>query len=270
VRCLTFRAAAPARAEADGGKRIRCALFEERSSLPTSAACVVANGVRETLALLIGAPIAMRLFEPAIPSPRAWSTIVCDAALYRVRGNVADAAVVLRAPQACALAAAIFGERSSEQPARRELSPLENEVVERVVKAIAANLGVVCGARDNLTVERVTGIASFVTYFELLVEAPVAARIGIALSREPSAEPRGGLELAHLKNVRVAAPLVLEVGEIAAGTFVRLRPGSFVPVAAVNMQRCTLALHGRDFARGSAGISNGRFALLVETVGESR
>ena len=229
----------------------------------------IANGVRETLASLIGAPVAMRLFEPAIPSPRAWSTIVCDAALYRVRGNVADAAVVLRAPQACALAAAIFGERS-EQPARRELSPLENEVVERVVKAIAANLGVVCGARDVLTVERVTGIASFVSYFELLVEAPVAARIGIALSREPSAEPRGGLELAHLKNVRVAAPLVLEVGEIAAGTFVRLRPGSFVPVAAANMQRCTLALHGRDFARGNAGVSNGRFALLVEAVGENR
>ncbi len=238
--------------------------------MPTSAACVVANGVRETLASLIGAPIAMWLFEPAIPSPRAWSTIVCDAALYRVRGNVADAAVVLRAPQACALAAAIFGERSSEQPARRELSPFENEVVERVVKAIAANLGVVCGAREALTVERVTGIASFSTYFELLVEAPVAARIGIALSREPSAEPRGGLELAHLRNVRVCAPLVLEVGEIAAGTFVGLRPGSFLPVAAANMQRCSLALHGREFARGSAGISNGRFALLVEAVGESR
>lgn len=238
--------------------------------MPTSAACVVANGVRETLASLIGAPIAMRLFEPAIPSPRAWSTIVCDAALYRVRGNVADAAVVLRASQACALAAAIFGEKSSEQPARRELSPLENEVVERAVKAIAANLAVVCGARDALTVERVTGIASFVTYFELLVEAPVAARIGIALSREPAAEPRGGLELTHLKNVRVAAPLVLELGEVPAGTFVRLRPGSLLPVAVANMQRCSLALHGRDFARGSAGISNGRFALRVEALGESR
>ena len=238
--------------------------------MPTSAACVVANGVRETLTSLIGAPIAMRLFEPAIPSPRAWGTIVCDAALYRVRGKVADAAVVLRASQACALAAAIFGESSSEQPARRELSPLENEVLERVVKAIAANLGVVCGARDALTVERVSEISSFVTYFELLVETPVAARIGIALSREPSAEPRGGLELAHVKSVRVVVPLVLDLGEIAAVAFARLRPGSFVPIAPADMQRCTLALAGRGFARGSAGISNGRFALLVEAVGESR
>jgi hypothetical protein len=268
VRCLTFRAAS-LRAEVYRGKRVRRALFEERSSLPTSAACVVANGVRETLASLIGGPIAMRLFEPAIPSPRAWGTIVCDAALYRVRGNVADAAVVLRASQACALAAAIFGEPSPEQPPRRELSPLENEVLERVVKAIAANLGVVCGNRDALTVERVSGIASFVTYFELLVETPVAARIGIALSREPSAEPRGGLELAHLKSVRVAVPVVLDLGEIAAGAVARLRPGSFVPIAPADMVRCTLALHGRGFARGSAGISNGRFALLVETVGES-
>jgi flagellar motor switch protein FliM len=269
VRCLTFRAARSTRAVASRGKRIRSALFEERSSLPTSAACVVANGVRETLTSLIGAPIAMRLFEPAIPSPRAWGTIVCDAALYRVRGNVADAAVVLRASQACALAAAVFGEPAPE-PARRELSPLENEVLERVVRAIAANLGVVCGARDALTVERVSGIASFVTYFELLVETPVVARIGIALSREPSAEPRGGLELAHLKSVRVAAPLVLDLGETSAGAFARLHPGSLVPIAPADMQRCTLALDGRGFARGSAGISNGRFALLVEAVGESR
>ena len=128
MRCLTLRTAASSRAEVYRGKRVRRTHFEERSSLPTSAACVVANGVRETLTSLIGAPIAMRLFEPAIPSPRAWGAIVCDAALYRVRGNVADAAVVLRASQACALAAAIFGEPSPEQPPRRELSPLENEV----------------------------------------------------------------------------------------------------------------------------------------------
>ena len=270
MKCLAFRAPVSPQAEVHRGKRVRSAFFEERSSLPTSAACVVANGVRETLASLIGAPIAIRLFEPAIPSPRAWDTIVYDAALYRVRGNVADAAVVLRAPQACALAAAIFGEPSLGQPARRELSPLENEVLERVVKAIAANLGVVCGARDALTVERVAGISSFVTYFELLVETPVSARIGIALSREPSAEPRGGLELAHLKNVRVAAPLLLDLGEIAAGAFVRLRPGSFVPIAADAIERCALALDGRGVASGSAGISSGRFAMLVEAVGERR
>jgi hypothetical protein len=269
VRCLTFRAA-PARAGLHRCKRVRRAVLEERSCLPTSAACVVANGVRESLTSLIGAPIAVRLFEPAIPSPGAWGAIVRDAALYRVRGSLADAAVVLRALEACALAAAVFGESPSEPPARRELSPLENEVVERVVKAIAANLGAVCGARDTLTVERVAAISTFVTYFELLIEAPVAARIGIALSREPSAEPRGGLELAHLGNLRVSASVRLDLGEIAAGAFVRLRPGSLVPLTSADLARGVLGLHGRDLARGGAGMSEGRYAFLAEAVGESR
>ena len=42
-------------------KRVRAIRFDARASLPTTAACVVANGVRETLTSLFGTPASMRI-----------------------------------------------------------------------------------------------------------------------------------------------------------------------------------------------------------------
>jgi hypothetical protein len=181
VKSLGFETTLESRHTAPGTKRIRRARFERRSLLPISAACVVANGVRETLSSLLCAPAGLRLFEPVIPEPGAWSRIVEKARLYRVNGNVADAAIVLREADAIALIAALFGESHLPALTARELSPIENDVLDRLVNAIAANLSAVCGAREGHFVERVGRVAEFVTFFELLLEEPVAARIGIAL-----------------------------------------------------------------------------------------
>ena len=80
------------------GRRLKEVRFESRSSSADSAACVVANGVRETLSSLLGLPVSMRLFEPSIPAPQAWPANLREARLYRVRGNITDAAIVLRRP----------------------------------------------------------------------------------------------------------------------------------------------------------------------------
>ena len=266
MKYLAFGAATAAGPPCDPRKRIRRAAFQERSSLPTSAACVVANGVRETLAGLIGGPVTLRLLEPVVPSPAAWTAIVTEATVYRVRGNVADAAIVWRAADACALAAAIFGE--SQESVARNLSPLECQVIERVTTSIASNLGAVCGTREGLGPERVAEIAGFVTYFELLLEAPVAARIGIALSREPSSEPRGSFDVSHLAGVGIAGKLVLDLGTMPATAVSGIRAGAVLPFASSVFGRCTLALHGRRVARGSGGISGNSYALAVEAVGE--
>ncbi|MBV8490591.1 MAG: hypothetical protein JO199_08680, partial [Candidatus Eremiobacteraeota bacterium] len=93
-----------------GGRTIRRARFERRSMLPVGAACLVAASVRESLASAWGRATVVRLFEPAIPSPSAWEAIASGAAIYRVRGDACDAAIVLRPPDAAALAAAAFGE----------------------------------------------------------------------------------------------------------------------------------------------------------------
>ncbi len=250
------------------GRRLKEARFETRSSLPISAACVVANGVRETLSSLLGVAVAMRLFAPLIPAPQAWRAILCNARLYRVRGEVADAAIVLRACDAGALASALFGE-SPAAPVERGLSPIECDVLDRLVAGIATNFSAVCGTRDGRAIERAAAIDGFVTYFELSVEEPVRARIGIALSRDPSPETRGCLEAAHLSAVELPVRATLDLGTTQAEAITRLTVGATMPIDPTAFQRGELTAHGRRIARGSGGARNGRFAFFVDAVREA-
>jgi flagellar motor switch protein FliM len=246
-------------------KRVRSINFGPRSSLPTSAVCVVANGVRETLSSLLGAPASVRIDEPSIPPAHAWAAIVRGALLYRVRGSVADAAIVLRAVDAAAIVAGAFGETDAASHGRT-LSPIEREVVDRTVNALARNLAAICGARDGSSAQRVVAIGGFVTYFELLLEEPVTARIGIALSRDPEPEPRGRVELRHLAAVRIGTVGSIDLGTLAAGAAASLAPGATVPLTLADLQRCTLRAHGRGIARGRCGVSNGRYAVAVDSM----
>ena len=246
-------------------KHIRKPVFRPRSALPSSAACIVANGVRETLTSIFSSPVEMRVFEPSIPAPPAWPAIVKDAVLYRVRGSIADAAIVLRSADALSLVAALFGEGSVHRG--RELSPIERDVLDRTVNAIAAHLVSVCGTRESRCVERIGTIEGYSTYFELLVEEPVAARIGVALSRDPSPEPRGCVEIGHLAAVPIATRVTLDLGRIPSGAVADLRPGSVLTLRPYDLQRCSLLAHGRSVARGACGVRNGHYALHVETVG---
>ena len=249
------------------GKRIREAWLVRRSSLPASAACVVANGVRETLTSLLGTPVSVRLFEPIIPDVRGWESIARDALLYRVRCSVADAAVILRVSDASALAGAAFGEPRSF--GERALSPIECEVIERTVNAVAANLSAICGAREAHPAERTGTIAGFVTYFELLLQKPIEGRIGIALSRDPKTDPRGSLDIGHVGNVRVAATASLDLGKYRASAIATLSVGTVLPIRAGDLRRCSLSVSGRPLARGACGVRNGRLAMTTETIRES-
>jgi hypothetical protein len=268
VKSLAFTAF-DARSGERRGRRLRRARFEVRSSLPISAACVVANGARETLNSLLGAPVALRLFEPSIPSPAGWRAILDGARCYRFRGNIAEAAVVLRAADAVSLAAALFGELSTAPPAERELSPIERDVLERLVNAIAANLGVVCGARDGHALDSATD-AAFVTYFELLVEEPLLARIGVALSRDSLPEVRGSIDLSQLAGVRLTARVSIEAGTMTASSIARLTAGALVPLAPSDLRRGHLTALGCTLARGGCGVRNGRYAFHVDSTGEGR
>ncbi|MBV8344628.1 MAG: hypothetical protein JO190_06505 [Candidatus Eremiobacteraeota bacterium] len=261
MRSLGF--APPQKNCALAGRRIREARFESRSSLPASAACVVANGVRETLAALLGAPVTLRLCEPVIPDPRAWRAIARDALLYRVRGSIADAAIVLRASDAIAFAGAAFGEPAVL--AQRPLSPIETDVVGRAADAIAANLTAVCGTREGHSAERVAAIDGFVSFFEMFVESPAKARIGIALSREPAPEPRGGLEVAHLEEVRVPVVATIDLGDARGIDVARLAVGAILAIRTDALHRCTLAAAGRRVANGACGVRNDRFVIAAKS-----
>jgi hypothetical protein len=248
-------------------RRIHKPVFCSRSALPTSAACVVANGVRETLASLFGMPVELLLVEPSIPPPSAWVIILKGAVLYRVRGKVADAAIVLRSPDALALTTGLFGERQSVN-ADRELSPIERDVLDRTMSAIAAHLSSVCGTREGRGVERVATIQGYASYFELLLEKPVMARIGFSLSREPSLDTRTHVEFGHLATVLVTASVTLDLGMVPSRAVTRLQPGTLVYLRPSDLQRCVLSVHGRDLAHGKCGVTNGHYALRVEIVRE--
>jgi hypothetical protein len=248
-------------------KWIRKAVFGSRSALPTSAACVVANGVRETLTALFSSPVELLVIEPSLPPPSAWTSILKDAVLYRVRGKVADAAIILRQADALALSAALFGETLTTH-SDRELSPIERDVLDRTTNAIAAHLSSVCGTRERRCVERVATIRGYATYFELLLEKPVAARIGFALSREPLPESSRRVEIANLAGVLITARASLDLGLVSSRAVTCLHPGALVPLRPGDLRRCALNIHGRGLAYGRCGVRNGRYALSVELVHE--
>ncbi|HEX3368435.1 MAG TPA: hypothetical protein VHS56_02585 [Candidatus Cybelea sp.] len=247
-------------------RRVHKWVVTRRSSLPAGAACVVANGVRESLAALFAAPVELHVFEPSIPRLCAWPTLLRDALLYRVRGSVADAVVVLRPGDAATLAAALFGEPPSR--ANRRLSPFEHDVLDRTIARLAAHLGSVCGTRESLGAERIERIEGLATYFELSLLQPVVARIGIALTRDPSSQPQTRIEAAHLAEIPIATRARLDLGPVSSRTLAALAIGTMLPVPPDELHRCTLVAFGRALARGACGLAGGRRALRIDAAGD--
>lgn len=245
------------------GKRVRRACFERRSLLPVSAACVVASGVRETLGALLASPVSLRLLEPVIPDPAAWSAICAGAQLFGLRGQACDAAFVLRPGDALALTSSAFGEEPDA--AARELSAVEHRVLLRALRGIAGCLCSVCGPQTS-ALERILDIGGYVTYFELLVERPVCARIGVALSRDPAAQRASTLRIEDLLDVEIELSVDFARGALPAGAFLDLRAGTNVPMTTRIGEPGCLRVGGAVLARGECGAMGGRNAMIVTTL----
>ena len=244
-----------------GESSVRRAAFEERSWLPLSAACLVAANMRETLGALLGVPLQTRLFEPAIPGDDGWREIGRDATLYRVRGSVSDAAIVLRLRDATAMAAAAFGESAAPSGPPRPLSPLERDVLDRAVASIAGALVPVCGSYERESLERMTSMSGFRSYFEISVDPPVDARIGIALSRDVPPEPAGNLTMEALNGVEVRVDAIVDVAQVTAHAVASLRTGDVLTLHGWSAARLTVS--GQRSARVPAGIRNDHYALAL-------
>lgn len=238
---------------------VRAMRFERRSSLPLGAACLLANGVRETLAAVFGVPVSLRLLEPIVPEANAWASIAEDALLLRMRGPVAEAAFVLRPRDALALAAAAFGEEPGEL---RALSAVEHEVVMRALRALSGTLAGICG-RELAAPEPILDIRGYTTYLELLVSAPAAFGLGVALARDPA--PRGGpgLRIEDLLDVELEVGVQFAAGTISGGRFLDLRPGANVPMKTRMGERALLVAGGTVLARGECGALGERNAMIV-------
>ena len=243
------------------GRRVRRARFEDRSNLPVSAACVVGNGMREALTALLHAPVNVRLLEPQLPDADGWAAISRDARWYRVRGPLADAAIVLRSRDGAALLEAAFGEPIVATAPR---SAIEREVLARLVRGLAATLAPVNGLTGELPpIVSQDAPVGFTTYFEVSLTLPVRATIGIALARDPQADPRGNLTLADLAEVEIELSVRLAAARMPAGELAALQPGALVPMTTEVEAFGSVCLGGHPIARAEIGACGGRYAAKL-------
>lgn len=236
---------------------VRKAALEDRSLLPVSAACLVANGMRERLTTLCGTAVELRLLPPSLPHGSAWEAILRDARLYHVRGALCDAAIVLRPRDSEILAALLFGELRAELSGRT-LSPLETEVARRAAGTLSPTLAAVCGEIQGDTQTHCT---SFATYFELQLVEPAELRIGIALSREPHVLAAPSLRLTELHDVALDGSVELRLEPSPAHAVAALAAGDILVSTEAGG---VLRVNGLVVTHGACGVRNARYAMTIE------
>ena len=152
-------------ARSEDGRQLRSAFFALRSTLPLSAASVVANGVRESLGRLLGRECEVELLEPVVPGPDERRVLASGALVRRVRGRRADGFVIVRAADAAKLAGLAFGE--PDRPLTAPLSELERETLDRVLAALVPLCASLCGTLGPTERDPGDIAAEIASYFEV-------------------------------------------------------------------------------------------------------
>lgn len=246
------------------GRVVRQIRFVAHSTLPLAAACLVANGVRETLARLLASEVDVDLIEPALPGAAERRLLLLDAAILRVRGRLCDGFVIVRPADARRLVGLAFGE--GERPDREPLSEIERATLDRIVTALVPLCNALCGTLGPIVRESPERAACDVaTYFEVRTTGAVRLAIGFALSRDPAEEVGELIALAELADVELAGRVEFARGRLSVPTFSRLAVGTTIaldtPLAAAGILRFGEV----TFARGACGIAGaGRSALVVD------
>ena len=248
----------------EGVRRLR---FIPHAAVSVEAACVVANGVRETLRELFGDACELVLGEPASIAGDAWPILTRDALLYLTRGRSTDVVLVLPHADARRLVMRAFGEDEAGGATlpHAACSALELHALERIAARCAAAFEPLCAERRGGP--RAIGAAeapACATYFDLRVHQPITLTMGIGIVRElPAAVPPGTLAPASLEAVTVEARAVFAEGTIDAAAFVQLRPGTVVKLDTKVGSPASLNLDGNRLAVGTPGAVASRAAFLV-------
>ncbi len=248
---LTFES----RGVREGGRTIRSARFQTRAHLPLPAATLVANGVREKLAELLHTEVLLRLGEPCVPSMQAWPALLADALLLWVRGSHGEAVLILRGRDARSWIGATFGGDIAVSDA---VSPLETRVLERLLVMLADTLAPIVGPRYTTHMLQATGNERYAAYFELLVQAPMEAAIGVAIPRDPLPPVVGCLQASALDAVELEVVAELRCRDRSAGELSSLAVGD---VLGIQDLTASVKTQGTVLGHGECGISAGRFAV---------
>jgi len=246
--------------------RVRRLRFVPRSSIPVSAACLVANGIRETLRELLGEPCEVVLGEPVALDATAWSVLAREALLYLTRGRQTDVVLVLPRPDARRLVLRAFGE--GDALPEGACSALELHALERIAARCAAACDPLCAERHGppRPVEP-HELPACSAYVDLRIAAPLALTLGVAIVRDlPDPGPAGALPPAALGPVGLEARAVFAEGDMDAAAFVALRPGDVVKLETTIGAPAFLRVASRPIAYGVPGAHRGRAAFFVHDV----
>lgn len=244
------------------GREVREISFVPRSTLPLSAACLVANGARETLSRLLATELDVDLTEPAMPDAQERRLLVHEATIVRVRGRLCDGFIIVRAADARRLVALAFGE--PERPERAALSDIERATLERILYALVPHCNSLCGTLGPAVLETVERAAcDLATYFEVRTTGSVRIALGFALSRDPAEEVAERLTLDDLAEVELEGVVEFGSGALSVPAFSRLARGETIvldtPLGGAGMLR----FGSVAFARGVCGAIDGRSAISV-------
>jgi hypothetical protein len=242
------------------GRALRSIGFVPRSTLPLSAACLVANGVRETLSRLLAMELEVDLTEPAMPSAEDRRLLVEGATIVRVRGRLCDGFVILRPADARRLVALAFGER--EPPQSDRLSDIERETLDRIVHALVPLCNPLCGTLGPVAAET-SEVArrDLATYFEVRTTGAAGVALGFALSRDPAEEVCERLTLDDLAEVELEGSVEFANGALSVPAFSRLACGVTIVLDTALGAPGVLRFGEVAFARGLCGVSDGRSAI---------
>lgn len=204
------------------GRVVREPRFTPRSTLPLSAACVVANGVREELGRLLGAPVDVELVEPAIPGSAERRLLVDGATVWRVRGRICDGFVIVRPADARRLAGLAFGE--PERDERQALSEIERATFERIASGLVPLCNVLCGTLGPVVRESPERAAcDLASYFEIRTTGTLRIAIGFALSLDPPEVVTDPITIAELGDVELRGTSSLRAARSRSPRFPALR-----------------------------------------------
>ncbi len=259
ISALAFGAPAPL----DDGRIVRSCAFVPKSNLPLSAACLVANGVREALTRLLASELDVELFEPAIPGARERRLLLDGAFVYRVRGRIGDGFIIIRAADARTLVARAYGE--DQRPSQAQLSELEVATLERIVHGIAPLCNTLCGTLGPVSRESTERAAcDMATYFEVRTTGRERLAIGFALTKDPPETVAERITLDDLLEIELAASVEFGSGTLAVPAFSRLAPGALIALDTALGGSGVLRLGDVRYARGTCGARDGRSAIRFD------
>ena len=248
-----------------GGGGVRALRFVRRASVPLETACVVANGIRETLRELLG-ECELVLGEPAALGPQAWALLARDALLFLTRGRATDVVIVLPQRDARRLVLRAFGE--GDDLPDGACSALEMHALERIAGRCAAAFEPLCRGRgEGPRAVRASEVPACSAYFDLRVRAPLPLTLGIGIVRDlPEPGPAALFAPRALDEVSVDLRAVFAEGILDAAEFVELRPGSVVKLGTKVGAPASLKLGAGRLATGVAGVAASHTAFLVHDV----